>query len=98
MSQSLLYMLTAALLTGIGLFHATTTPDPLKRILALNIFGSGVFLFLVGLGYRSAPLPPDPVPHAMVLTGLVVAVSSTALLLALHCAIHGDNNEKEAEN
>jgi len=53
----------------------------LRRILAFNIMGSGAFLVLVGLAQRHGVV--DPVPHAMVLTGIVVAVASTALALAL---------------
>jgi multicomponent Na+:H+ antiporter subunit C len=43
--------------------------------------GSGIFLVLVGLGQRTGI--PDPVPQAMVLTGIVVAIAATALALAL---------------
>ena len=42
---------------------------------------------------------PDPVPHAMVLTGIVVAVSATALALALACRIHQETgNARITEN
>lgn len=53
-----------------------------RRILALNVLSGGIFLVFVALARRGAGAP-DPVPHAMVLTGLVVAVSATALALAL---------------
>lgn len=53
----------------------------LRRILAFNLMGSGAFLVLVGLAQRNGV--PDPVPQAMVLTGIVVAVAATALALAL---------------
>ena len=51
--------------------------------LAINVMGSGVFLVLVALGGRTPGAAPDPVPHAMVITGIVVAISATALALAL---------------
>jgi multicomponent Na+:H+ antiporter subunit C len=51
-------------------------------LLALNVMGSGVFLVFVSLAKRAGSLA-DPVPHAMVLTGLVVSVSATALGLVL---------------
>jgi multicomponent Na+:H+ antiporter subunit C len=54
-----------------------------RKILALNILGSGVFMLLTALARRSGGAEPDPVPHAMVLTGIVVAVSATAFALAL---------------
>jgi hypothetical protein len=50
----------------------------LVTVLAINLMGSGTFLVLV------APADPaDPVPQAMVITGIVVAVSATALALNL---------------
>ncbi len=45
--------------------------------------GSGVFLLLAGLARRVPDGAPDPVPHAMVITGIVVAVAATALALVL---------------
>lgn len=75
-------------LVGIGLFclgfHALIVHDHLlRKILAINVMGSGVFLVLVALARRGGEAPPDPVPHAMVITGIVVAVSATALALGL---------------
>lgn len=75
-------------LVGVGLFclgiHALIMYDHLlRKILAINVMGSGVFLVLVGLARRGGGSPPDPVPHAMVITGIVVAVSATALALSL---------------
>ena len=52
-------------------------------MLAINVCGAGVFLVFVALAYRGPGLAPDPVPHALVLTGIVVAVSATALAVAL---------------
>ncbi len=73
-------------LTGVILFVAGITgillqPHLLHKILAFNIMGSGAFLALVGLGQRDGVA--DPVPQAMVLTGIVVAIAATALALAL---------------
>ena len=57
--------------------------EPLwRKLIALNIMGAGVFHVLVAVAYRGLDAPPDPVPHALVLTGIVVAVSATALALA----------------
>ena len=55
----------------------------LRRVLAINIAGAGLFLVLIAVAYRGAENLPDPVPHALVLTGIVVAFSATALALAL---------------
>jgi multicomponent Na+:H+ antiporter subunit C len=54
-----------------------------RRILAVNVMSSGVFLLFVASARRAAVGPPDPIPHALVLTGIVVSVSATALALAL---------------
>ena len=75
-------------LVGIGLFclglHALIVHDHLlSKILAINVMGSGVFLVLVARARRGGDSPPDPVPHAMVITGIVVAISATALALRL---------------
>jgi multicomponent Na+:H+ antiporter subunit C len=82
MSQPLLFMLTAAALFGIGVYGLLSRPQLLRRILALNMMGNGVFLLLVSFARRD-PATIDPVPHAMVLTGIVIAVSATAFALAL---------------
>lgn len=73
---------------GVGLFslglHAVIVhAHLLRKILALNVMGSGVFLILAALAKRGGLAVPDPVPHAMVITGIVVAVAATALALML---------------
>ncbi len=81
MSTVAIYLLTGGLLFVIGLHGLIVRRSLLRKILALNIMDSGVFMVLLSLAARSDP--PDPVPQAMVLTGIVVAVSATALALVL---------------
>ncbi len=83
MSASLLFPLTAVALFCLGTWGLVVGKAPLQRLIAFNIAGSGTFLFLVALSARPGVSPPDPVPHALVLTGIVVAVSATALGLLL---------------
>ena len=83
MSPAFLYALLGVGLFTLGLYALIVHPHLLRKILAINVMGSGVFLVLVALGGRSSGAAPDPVPHAMVITGIVVAVSATALALAL---------------
>ncbi len=77
MSSGLLYALAGGALFALGLHALIVHPHLLRKILGFNVMGSGVFLVLVGLAQRGGS--PDPVAQAMVLTGIVVAVSVTAL-------------------
>ncbi len=77
------YALTGIGLFTLGLYALIVHAHLLRKILAINVMGSGVFLVLVALAARNQGVAPDPVPHAMVITGIVVAVSATALALAL---------------
>lgn len=80
-SSGLLFALAGSALFVIGVAGVVLAPHALRRILAFNVMGNGAFLVLVGLAQRAGH--PDPVPQAMVLTGIVVAVAATALALAL---------------
>jgi len=92
-SPEQLYALAGVWITVIGLRSVLAEENFFRKIIASNIFGSGVFLTLVALANRNPDLPPDPVPHGMILTGIVVAVSATALMLALvgHLSELGSN-------
>ena len=68
----------------------------MRRIIAINVMSTGVFLVLITLAARGAGERPDPVPHAMVLTGILVAVSATALGLALAGRIHQSHADTDA--
>ena len=82
MNSVFTYALIGVGLFTLGLYALIVHAHLLRKILALNIMGSGVFMTLVALAKRSGDVP-DPVPHAMVITGIVVAVSATALALTL---------------
>lgn len=86
MSSGLLFACLGALLFAIGVAGVILIGHLLRRILAFNVMGSGAFLILVGLAQRNDV--PDPVPQAMVLTGIVVAVAATGLALALVRRMH----------
>lgn len=77
------YTVAAITLISLGLYAIFTQVHFLKKIIAINIVGHGIFLLLVTLSKKAGPQNPDPVPHAMVLTGIVVAVSATAFALYL---------------
>ena len=86
----------AIILFGIGFFMLLFQRHLVKKIIGLNIMDTGLFRFLTSLGYiagRKAPIIEngvtdveayiDPVPAGLVLTGIVVSVSVTAVMLSL---------------
>ncbi len=83
MSAGLLYGLTGLALFGLGLAALFIHPAMLRKILAINIGGSGIFLLMISVAYDPDGGGPDPVLHALVLTGIVITVSITAFALAL---------------
>jgi multicomponent Na+:H+ antiporter subunit C len=83
----------------VGLYMLVAKSNLVKKLLGLNVMETSVFAFLVTAGMieggqepimvaGSAPPYTSPIPHAMVLTGIVVAVSVTAVALALIAQIH----------
>jgi multicomponent Na+:H+ antiporter subunit C len=85
MTDATLYGLCAAALVGLGLYGLIVHPQPLRKILAFNLLGGGVFVMFGVVARRggASVLAADPVPQAMVITGIVVAFSATALAVAL---------------
>ena len=85
MNAATLYGLCGAALVGLGLFGTIVHPQPLRKILSFNLLGGGVFLLFGVIARRgsTAGMGGDPVPQAMVITGIVVAFSATALAVAL---------------
>jgi len=86
-----LYGFCAAVLVGLGLFGLIVHPQPLRKILAFNLIGGGVFLLFGAVARRGAAagFGGDPVPQALVITGLVVAFAATALAVALLLRLTG---------
>lgn len=91
----------AVLLYAIGLCTLLLHPNLIKKIVGLNIMDSALCLFLTSIGYisgRSAPIITNgvtnveayvnPLPAGLVLTGIVVSVSVTALMLALTIRVY----------
>ncbi len=83
----------------VGLYMLVAKSNLIKKVLGLNVMETAVFAFIVTSGMidggqepivvaGSAPPYTSPIPHAMVLTGIVVAVSVTAVALALIAQIH----------
>jgi multicomponent Na+:H+ antiporter subunit C len=86
----------AVILFGIGLTNLLVQQNLIKKIIGLNIMDTAVYLLLATQGYIEGRMAPiivngntdpnlyiNPVPSGLVLTGIVVSVSVTALMLAL---------------
>jgi multicomponent Na+:H+ antiporter subunit C len=80
-----LFGLCAAVLVGIGVYAFIVNPQPLRKLVAFNVVGNGVFLLFGAIAYRGAGVGwgGDPVPQALLITGLVVAFCATALAATL---------------
>jgi len=85
MTSAGIFAFCATSLVGLGLFGVIINPQPLRKIVAFNVIGNGVFLLFGVVAHRGAAagLGADPVPQALVITGIVVAFSATALAVAL---------------
>ena len=86
----------AVILFGIGLINLLLQKNLIKKIIGLNIMDTAIYLLLATQGYIEGRLAPiivngntdpnlyiNPVPSGLVLTGIVVSVSVSALMLAL---------------
>ena len=81
------------LLMMAGFYTVISRGNLIKKIAGLNIFQTSVFLLYISIGYVSEGTTPiiaegytiysNPLPHALILTAIVVGVSTTALGLAL---------------
>ena len=95
MSTVTLFGLCAAALIGLGLYGLLTHPQPLRKLIAFNLMGSGIFLLFGVIARRGAwsAVGGDPVPQALVITGIVVAFAATALAVALLLRLHKESGE-----
>jgi len=86
----------ALALFGIGFTLLLLNKNLIKKIIGFSMMDSGIYLFLASYGYIESRLAPiymegntnpelyiNPLPAGLVLTGIVVSVSVTAVMLAL---------------
>ena len=86
----------AMILFGIGFSNLLLQQNLIKKIIGFNIMDTAMYLFLALKGYISGQKAPivvngvqkvtayiNPIPAGLVLTGIVVSVSVTALMLSL---------------
>jgi multicomponent Na+:H+ antiporter subunit C len=98
-SLAVIPALAGAALIGIGLYGLITANGALHRILGFNILGGGAFLVFGFIARRGAGagFPADPVPQALVITGIVVAFSATALAAALVVRLSVKTRDEQAQ-
>ncbi|MBU0965875.1 MAG: NADH-quinone oxidoreductase subunit K [Proteobacteria bacterium] len=92
MNTLFLYTMSGLALFAIGLHGLIRSSHLLRKILAANLMSSGVFLIMIVGACGTDQVMIDPVPHAMVLTGIVVSVSTTAVALVLVCLVQETTN------
>ena len=93
--------ITAVVLFVIGMMNLLMQPNLVKKIIGLDIMDCAIYLYLASNGYitgRAAPVYVDgvldaaayinPIPAGLVLTGIVVSVSVSALLMALTISLY----------
>ena len=90
------------ILFAIGFTMLLFSKNLLKKIMGLNIMDTGIYLFLASMGYIEGKLSPivpavgevtasdyvNPIPTGLVLTGIVVSVSVSALMLSLSVKLY----------
>ncbi|WP_461206282.1 sodium:proton antiporter [Clostridium sp. DL1XJH146] len=94
------YEAGAIILFGIGFVTLLLHNNLIKKIIGMNIMDTAIFLFFIAKGYivgKEAPIIINgnvtgnyinPIPSALMLTGIVVAVSMTAFALALTIKVY----------
>ncbi|QSG04414.1 cation:proton antiporter subunit C [Halapricum desulfuricans] len=91
--------LAAIALVGIGMVVLVDDEHLVKKVLGLNVFQTGIFLFFVTAAAREGGRAPNvaepgpyanPLPQVLILTAIVVGVSVTAVALALLVRIHAE--------
>ena len=88
----------AALLLLWGVYGVLASNHLLRKLMAMNIMQVGVIVFFIALAAKSEATAPvvvdvnqsiqasgyvNPLPHALMLTAIVVSVSTTGVALAL---------------
>nr|WP_267625127.1 cation:proton antiporter subunit C [Halobium salinum] len=89
-----------ALLLPVGAYMMIENRNLVKKVIGMNVFQTGIFLFFITAAYREGASPPlvgdggagvtyvSPLPHVLILTAIVVGVSLTAVALALIVRIY----------
>jgi multicomponent Na+:H+ antiporter subunit C len=92
-----IFYLATFLLLGIGTYMMIGNDNLVKKVIGMNIFQTGIFLFFIAAAFVDGASPPllsaagpyvSPLPHVLILTAIVVGVSLTAVALGLIVRIY----------
>jgi len=93
--------IAVVLLLGVGTYMLIENSNLVKKVIGMNVFQTGIFLFFITTAYVEGGNPPvvhgahggpyvSPLPHVLILTAIVVGVSLTAVALALVVRIYAE--------
>ncbi|MDS0293327.1 cation:proton antiporter subunit C [Halogeometricum luteum] len=94
---SRIYYLVSFLLLGFGAYMMIGNANLVKKVIGMNVFQTGIFLFFIVTAFVDGASPPlltapepyvSPLPHVLILTAIVVGVSLTAVALGLIVRIY----------
>ncbi|MEF8821558.1 MAG: cation:proton antiporter subunit C [Halovenus sp.] len=92
--------IAAILLMAGGLYMVIGDRNLVKKVIGMNLFQTGIFLFFITTAFVEGGEPPviqegvetyvSPLPHVLILTAIVVGVSLTAVALTLIIRIYSE--------
>ena len=94
------------LLSTIGLYMLIANQNLVKKVIGVNMFQTGIFLFFITSAYRVGGKAPiiegagpyvSPLPQVIVLTAIVVGISLTAVGLALSIRLYNEYGTLRAD-
>ncbi len=98
-----------AALISIAVYIIISQKNLIKIVMGISILASGVNLFLITLGYRAGGVAPIythapenaimvlPIPQALTLTSIVIAVATLALMLSMVIGIYRHTGSIDSE-
>lgn len=99
-----------AVLAVLGMFLVASRRNLLKSVVGLYMFQTSVIVFFIAISFRQGGGPPiaygdellhNPLPHAMMLTAIVVGVATMGVAIAILRRIQaetGSIEEREPED
>ncbi|WP_135830095.1 cation:proton antiporter subunit C [Halorussus halobius] len=100
------YYLGTFLLLGVGAYMMIGNRNLVKKVIGMNLFQTGIFLFFIASAYVEGANPPvltaeaphvSPLPHVLILTAIVVGVALTAVALGLLVRIYDEYGTLDAD-